>query len=34
MLRSLLMLPLLLVLAACQSTQVQRDFDPQRDFSA
>ncbi|MGY8818949.1 MAG: DUF4136 domain-containing protein [Pseudomonadales bacterium] len=34
MFRSLLMLPLLLMLAACQSTQVQRDFDPQRDFSA
>lgn len=34
MIRSLLMLPLLLLLAACQSTQVQRDFDPQRDFSA
>ena len=34
MFRSLMMLPLLLVLAACQSTQVQRDFDPQRDFSA
>jgi hypothetical protein len=34
MIRSLLMLPLLLLLAACQSTQLQRDFDPQRDFSA
>lgn len=34
MLRSLLMLPLLLLLAACQTSQVQRDFDPQRDFSA
>ncbi|WP_217475226.1 DUF4136 domain-containing protein [Stutzerimonas stutzeri] len=34
MFRSLLMLPLLLVLAACQGPQVQRDFDPQRDFSA
>lgn len=34
MFRSLLILPLLLMLAACQSTQVQRDFDPQRDFSA
>ena len=33
MFRSLLMLPLLLVLAACQGPQVQRDFDPQRDFS-
>lgn len=32
--RHLLILPLLLLLAACQSTQVQRDFDPQRDFSA
>lgn len=34
MFRQLMMLPLLLVLAACQSNQVQRDFDPQRDFSA
>ena len=32
--RQLLIPPLLLLLAACQSTQVQRDFDPQRDFSA
>jgi len=32
--RHLSILPLLLLLAACQSTQVQRDFDPQRDFSA
>jgi len=34
MFRPLMMLSLLLLLAACQSTQVQRDFDPQRDFSA
>lgn len=34
MFRSWLMLPLLLILTACQSTRVQRDFDPQRDFSA
>lgn len=33
MFRHLLMLPLLLLLAACQGPQVQRDFDPQRDFS-
>nr|MBF0681189.1 DUF4136 domain-containing protein [Pseudomonas sp.] len=32
--RHLLILPLLLLLGACQNTQVQRDFDPQRDFSA
>lgn len=34
MYRHLLMLPLLLLLAACQGPQVQRDYDPQRDFSA
>ena len=34
MFRPLMMLSLLLLLAACQSNQVQRDFDPQRDFSA
>lgn len=34
MFRPLMMLPLLLLLAACQSTEVQRDFDPQRDFSS
>ena len=31
---SLLLLPLLLILSACQSTQLQRDFDPSRDFAA
>lgn len=30
----LLLLPLLLLLAACQSTRVERDFDPARDFGA
>ncbi|MEX6501583.1 DUF4136 domain-containing protein [Pseudomonas zhanjiangensis] len=30
----LLLLPLLLVLGACQSTGLQRDFDPSRDFGA
>lgn len=34
MFRRLLLIPLLLVLAACQGPQVQRDFDPARDFSA
>lgn len=34
MFRPLMMLALLLLLAACQSTEVQRDFDPQRDFSS
>ena len=33
MFRHLLLLALLLALAACQGPQVQRDFDPQRDFS-
>lgn len=31
---SLLLLPLLLLLGACQNTQLQRDFDPARDFAA
>ena len=30
----LLILPLLLLLSACQSVQLERDFDPNRDFSA
>lgn len=34
MFRRLLLIPLLLVLVACQGPQVQRDFDPTRDFSA
>jgi len=34
MFRRLLLIPLLLALAACQGPQVQRDFDPARDFSA
>ena len=34
MLRTLMMLPLLLLLAACQTSQVQRDFDPQRDYAS
>ena len=34
MLRCLLLIPLLFALAACQGPQVQRDFDPTRDFSA
>ncbi|QLF94735.1 DUF4136 domain-containing protein [Pseudomonas sp. ABC1] len=34
MLRQLLLIPALLLLAACQSQTVQRDFDPTRDFSA
>lgn len=29
----LILLPLLLLLGACQSIQLQRDFDPQRDFA-
>jgi len=33
MFRRLLLIPLLLALAACQGPQVQRDFDPARDFS-
>ncbi len=28
------LLPLLLLLGACQTTQLDRDFDPQRDFAA
>jgi hypothetical protein len=31
---SLLLLPLLLLLSACQTTQLQRDFDLNRDFAA
>lgn len=31
---SLLLLPLLLILSACQTAQLQRDFDPDRDFAA
>ncbi|WP_296131062.1 DUF4136 domain-containing protein [Pseudomonas sp. Ga0074129] len=31
---SLFLLPLLLLLSACQSPQLQRDFDPTRDFAA
>lgn len=31
---SLLLLPLLLILSACQTPQLQRDFDPNRDFAA
>ena len=34
MFRRLLLIPLLLTLVACQGPQVQRDFDPTRDFSA
>jgi len=34
MFRRVLLIPLLLVLTACQGPQVQRDFDPTRDFSA
>ncbi|TBU99794.1 DUF4136 domain-containing protein [Stutzerimonas kirkiae] len=34
MLRQLLLIPLLLLLAACQSQPALRDFDPTRDFSA
>src|SRR3990167_6806837 len=30
----LLLLPLLLILSACQTPQLQRDFDPNRDFAA
>lgn len=30
----LLLLPLLLLLAACQSIRLERDFDPNRDFGA
>ncbi|MFZ3154069.1 DUF4136 domain-containing protein [Pseudomonas sp.] len=31
---SLLLLPLLLILSACQTAQLERDFDPNRDFAA
>ena len=31
---SLLVLPALLLLGACQTTQLSRDFDPNRDFEA
>ncbi len=31
---SLLLLPLLLILSACQTPQLERDFDPNRDFAA
>ena len=31
---SLLLWPLLLILSACQTPQLQRDFDPNRDFAA
>ena len=31
---SLLLLPLLLVLSACQTSKLERDFDPSRDFVA
>ena len=31
---SLLILPLLLLLSACQNVQLERDFDPNRDFAA
>ena len=30
----LFLLPLLLILSACQTPQLQRDFDPNRDFAA
>ncbi|MBU3058224.1 DUF4136 domain-containing protein [Pseudomonas indica] len=30
----LLLLPLILLLAACQTTRLERDFDPNRDFAA
>ncbi|MCW3147074.1 DUF4136 domain-containing protein [Stutzerimonas stutzeri] len=33
MYRHLLLIPLLVMLAACQTAQLQRDFDPNRDFS-
>lgn len=32
--RTRLLLPLLLLLAACQSIHLERDFDPDRDFAA
>lgn len=31
---SLLFIPLLLLVSACQTQQLQRDFDPNRDFAA
>ena len=31
---SLLLLPLLLLLSACQTPRLERDFDPSRDFAA
>ena len=31
---SLLLLPLALLLSACQTAQLERDFDPNRDFAA
>src|SRR3990167_2643153 len=31
---SLLLLPLVLLLSACQTAQLERDFDPNRDFAA
>jgi hypothetical protein len=31
---SLLLLPLLLLLSACQTPRLERDFDPNRDFAA
>lgn len=34
MLRRLMIFPLLLALSACQGPQLQRDYDPQRDYSA
>jgi len=33
MYRHLLLIPLLVLLVACQSAPLQRDFDPDRDFS-
>ncbi|KRW61660.1 DUF4136 domain-containing protein [Pseudomonas sp. TTU2014-080ASC] len=32
--KSLLLLPFILLLSACQSMQLDRDFDPNRDFAA
>jgi hypothetical protein len=32
--KSLLLLPFLLLLSACQNVQLNRDFDPNRDFAA
>ena len=31
---SLLLLPLMLLLSACQTPRLERDFDPSRDFAA